>query len=131
MDVVIPVDAERRVTDALPAILSRLPVAPGGWSYGTAVPAGVTPSWFIQVQGIGGQGEGVVAQRPLVDVRVWADGTYATRETESLAARTLLAHLTRAVRSRTVAVPVALPDPADQSRTHTLFTIQLLTKGTT
>lgn len=128
--VVVSVDPERVITDALPAILLRLP-QPSRWTYGTLVEAGVTPSWYIRVQAIGGTGEGVVAQRPIVDVRLWTDGTVASKGVESLAARTLLAHLMRATRCRTVAVPVQLPDPSDSARLHTLMSVQLYTKGTT
>jgi len=130
---VIPADAERVVTDAVKTVIDSgaLPAPPAGraWGRGTVVKAGTTPTWFIQVRMIGGEDEQYVAERPLVDVRVWADGTSATEGTRSLAARTLLGHLRSTLRCRVFALPVPLPDPADTSKVHTMFTVQLLTKG--
>lgn len=131
MAVVIPSDAEKLVTDAVKAVIDAgaLPTAPSGWKRGTTVAPGVTPTWFIQVRMIGGEDEQAVATRPLVDVRVWADGTSATEGARSLAARTLLGHLRTRFPCRVFALPVPLPDPADPSKIHTLFTVQLLAKG--
>lgn len=134
MPVVIGADAEKVVSDAVKAVIDGgfLPVPPFGqeWKRGTIVQPGVTPVWFIQVRMIGGEDEQRVATRPLVDVRLWADGTSATEAIRSLAARTLLGHLRSALRCRVFALPVPLPDPADPSKIHTLFTIQPLLKGT-
>ena len=131
MPAVVPADAERVVTDAVKAVIDSgaLPAAPNGWKRGTTVTPGVTPTWFVQVRMIGGEDEQVVASRPLVDVRVWADGTRATEGVRSLAARTLLGYLRAALPLRVFALPVPLPDPADPSKIHTLFTVQPLLKG--
>lgn len=94
------------------------------------IDAGVTPTWFVQCRLIGGQSDDRVTDRPTLDVRVWADGTHATEQIRSDCARTLLAHLRRMFPMQVVASPVPLPDPADITKTHTLFTIQLLTRGT-
>ena len=134
MPAVIPADAEKTITDRVKVIIDagQFPVPPAGkaWKRGTLVTPGVTPTWFIQVRMIGGEDEQVVASRPLVDVRVWADGTSATEGVRSLAARTLLARIRQAIPCRVFALPVPLPDPADTSKIHTLFTIQPLLKGT-
>lgn len=133
MAVIVPKDAEKVVTDAVKVVIDAgaLPTPPVGsaWKRGTTVTPGVTPQWFIQVRMIGGDDEQRVATRPLVDLRVWADGTSATEATRSLAARTLLGHLQSSLRCGVFALPVPLPDPADPSKIHTLFTVQLLTKG--
>lgn len=130
---VIQADAEKLLTDYVKTLIdgNNLPAPPAGqvWKRGTVVTPGVTPVWFIQVRMIGGEEEQRVASRPLVDVRVWADGTNATDSTRSLAARTLLAYIRERFPCRVFAQPVPLPDPADGSKIHTLFTVQLLTKG--
>ena len=133
MPVVVPADAERLLTDFVKtAIDSRwLPTPPTGaaWKRGTTIAPGVTPTWFIQVRMIGGEDAGRVAERPLLDVRVWADGTAATEATRSQAARVLLARIRQALPCNVFALPVPLPDPVDPSKVHTLFTVQLLTRG--
>jgi len=58
---------------------------------------------------------------------VWGDGTEANR---SRTARLLLAHLNKQFRCRQFAAPVPLPDPADNTKTLTLFTVELLLRGT-
>ena len=131
--VVINVDAEKLLTDFVKTVIDAgdLPAPPAGqvWKRGTTVAPGVTPVWFIQVRMIGGEDEQRVASRPLVDVRVWADGTSSTEATRSLTARTLLGKIRANFRCRVFALPVPLPDPVDPSKVHTLFTVQLLTKG--
>ena len=134
MPVVVPADAEQVVLARVKQLITAavLPAPPTGkaWTASKTVPDGVTPSWFIQVRVVGGESAGEVADRALVDVRVWADGTSATEGVRSLAARTLLARIRQAIPCRVFALPVPLPDPADTSKIHTLFTIQPLLKGT-
>ena len=126
-------DAERLVSDFVKTVIDagHLPDPPSGqqWKRGTVIEPGKTPRWFIQARMVGGTEEQRVAERPLVDVRVWADGTVATEATRSKAARVLLARIRQAFPCAVFAAPVPLPDPVDQSKTHTLFTIQLLTRG--
>ena len=133
MPVVVPADAERLLTDLVKSIIDagHLPTPPAGatWKRGTTVKPATTPTWFVQVRMIGGEDAGRVAERPLLDVRVWADGTSATEATRSLAARVLLARIRQAVPCRVFALPVPLPEPVDTSKVHTLFTVQLLTRG--
>lgn len=133
MATIVGADAEKLMTDLVKTVIDSgvLPTPPVGqaWKRGTTVAPGATPQWFVQVRMIGGEEEQRVAERPLVDVRVWADGTSATEATRSLAARTLLAKIRAALHCRVFALPVPLPDPADTSKIHTLFTVQLLTKG--
>jgi len=133
MPVVVPADAERILTDFVLTVIDggHLPTPPSGvtWKRGTTVKAATTPTWFIQVRMVGGEDLGPVAERPLLDVRVWTDGTSATEATRSLAARILLARIRQAFACRVFALPVPLPDPVDPSKVHTLFTVQLLTRG--
>lgn len=133
MPAVVPADAERILTDFTLTVIDggHLPTPPTGsaWKRGTTIAPNVTPKWFIQVRQIGGEDAGRVAERPLLDVRVWADGTPATEATRSLAARILLARIRQAFPCNVFALPVPLPDPVDPSKVHTLFTVQLLTRG--
>ena len=128
---VVPADAERLVKDYAQSVTPSLPTPPAGssWAVRTTIPKGITPTWTIQVRMVGGVEEQRVSERPMVDVRVWADGSTNTDGIRSAAARALLGLLREHFRCRTFALPVPLPDPADNSKTHTLFTVQLLTKG--
>ena len=131
--IVVQADAEKLVTDFVKTLIDdgKIPAPPAGsaWKRGTRIAPGTTPLWFIQVRLVGGTSDSQISERPLVDVRVWADGTPLTEATRSLAARILLAHLRREFGCQVFAVPVPLPDPADPSKVHTLFTVQLLTRG--
>jgi len=133
MPVVVPADSERLLTDLIKTIIDGgyLPTPPTGsaWKRGTVLEPNVTPRWFVHVRMVGGEDAGPVAERPLLDVRVWTDGTPATEATRSQAARILLARIRQALPCRVFALPVPLPDPADPSKTLTLFTVQLLTRG--
>lgn len=133
MPVVVPADAEKLMTDFTLSVIEagHLPAPPTGsaWKRGTTIKPATTPTWFVQVRQIGGETEGRVAERPLLDFRVWADGTPATEATRSLAARILLARIRQAFPCNVFALPVPLPDPVDPSKVHTLFTVQLLTRG--
>lgn len=126
MPLVIPADPEKTVVDFLYALIPTLTDLTG-WTVSTVVPAGQTPVKRITVRSIGGTDEQVVADRPRVDIRVWGDGTEANR---SRVARLLLAHLRRQFRCRVFASPVPLPDPADNTKTLTLFSVELLLRGT-
>ena len=130
--VVVQPDVEKMLVAFTLTRLSLLPDPPAGssWDVRTVVPAGVSPKWFIQVRDVGGAGDGRLVERPLVDFRMWADGTAATEATRSQAARRLLAELrAQYASSRTITRPTPLPDPVDPSKVHTLFTVQLLIKG--
>ena len=133
MPIVVQQDPEKILTDFILTVIDggHLPTPPVGsaWKRGTTVAPGVTPTWFAQVRAVGGEDENRVAERPLVDVRVWADGSPATEATVKFAARVLLARIRQAFPARVFAVPVQIPDPADPSKVHVLFTVQLLTRG--
>jgi hypothetical protein len=133
MPVVVQQDPEKLILDFIRTVIDggHLPTPPSGstWKLGRRPSANTTPSWFIQARMVGGEAEGLVAERPLVDVRVWADGGVSTEADRSLAARILLARIRQAFPCRVFAAPVPLPDPADPSKIHTLFTVQLLTRG--
>lgn len=130
MPAIVPDDAEKRVVDVIHDKL--IPALPElvGYTVGTVVPAGVTPKNFVQVRTIGGTDAAVVADRVRVDVRVWADGTIATEAARSRTARTLLGHLRKFLPCKVFASPIALPDPADNTKNLTLFTIEVLLRGT-
>lgn len=132
MTLVVGVDAERLVKDFTAANLATLPTPPTGsaWSVKTAIPPGITPTWTIQVRTVGGVDEQRVAERPLVDLRVWADGTVNTDGIRSQSARVLLGMIRAHFPCQVFALPVPLPDPADPIKVHTLFTVQLLLRGT-
>ena len=125
MPLVVPADPEKVVVDFIHDLIPTLPDL-SGWVVSTIIPAGKTPSKRIAVRSVGGTDEQVVADRPRVDIRVWGDGTEANR---SRTARLLLAHLRRQFRCRVFASPVPLPDPADNTKTLTLFTVELLLRG--
>lgn len=131
MTMIIGADAETLVKTYAASVTATLPTPPVGsaWAVRTTIAPGITPTWTIQVRMIGGAEEQRVAERPLVDVRIWADGTTNTDGIRSAAARTLLAKIRAQFRCGVFALPVPLPDPADNSKVHTLFTVQLLTKG--
>jgi len=126
-------DAQKVLTDYLYATAPTLSLPtldlPDPWSVGTVVQPGVTPTKAIRVRTIGGVDEQYVADRPRLDVRVWGDGTYLTESDTARTARILLAHLRRDLRATVVADPIALPDPADGSKTHVIFTVELLLRG--
>jgi hypothetical protein len=126
MPLVIPADPEKVVVDFIHDLIPTLSDLTG-WTVSTKIPDGQTPVKRIGVRSIGGSDEQVVADRPRVDIRVWGDGTEANR---SRVARLLLAHLRKQFRVSLFAAPVPLPDPADNTKTLTLFTVELLLRGT-
>lgn len=129
MPVVVPADPEQVVVDFIHDELIPTLADLSGWTVSTRIAAGETPVNHIAVRSVGGSDEQVVADRFRVDVRVWADGTLRTEGKRSRVARLLLAHLRRKFRVRLFASPVPLPDPADPTKTLTLFTVELLLKG--
>lgn len=118
-------DAELAVVGYLRTVLPEL--TPAGYKIGTKVAPGVTPTRYVQVRQSGGDDLRRVAARPRVDVRVWSDGA---DDNESMAnARHLHARARQRFSAVTFAAPVQLPDPADNTRNHVLFTIELLLRG--
>lgn len=128
--IVTQLDSEKLLTDYLFALIEAEEISElDGWSVGTTVKPGQTPTNALRVRVVGGVDEQVVADRPRLDVRLWGDGSYLTEVTLKRAARKLLARLRRDFRCTIVANPVPLPDPADPTKTHVLFTVELLTRG--
>ena len=123
-------DAEKLLTDWLFALVSGSEV-PGvsGWSVGTTIKPGTTPTNAIRVRVIGGVEDNRVADRPRLDVRMWSDGSYTTEGALKRNARAILARIRRDFRANVVLDPIALPDPADATKTHVMFTVELLTRG--
>lgn len=125
-------DAEKLLTDWLYALVTAGTEIPAlaGWSVGTTIKPGVTPLNAIRVRTVGGVEEQRVADRPRLDIRLWGDGSYMTEGGVKRNARALLARIRRDFRCTVALDPIALPDPADQTKTHVLFTVELLTRGT-
>lgn len=130
MTLVVAADPEKIMTDYLYGLVGTVPEA-AGYSVGTTIQAGVTPVKAIRVQLSGGSPEGRTHTRPILDIRVWADGTTKTEGTAKKLARTLLGCIERDFRCRVFATPVPLPDPADRTKVHVLFSVELLTRGVT
>jgi hypothetical protein len=130
MPAIEQVDAEKLLTDWLFTLVSGSEV-PGisGWSVGTTIKPGTTPANAIRVRTIGGVEEQRVADRPRLDVRFWADGSYVTEGALKRNARAVMARIRRDFRATVVLDPIALPDPADSTKTHVMFTVELLTRG--
>lgn len=128
--VVVPADSEKVVVDFIYNEL--IPTLPdlAGWTVSTVIAPGVTPRNHIGIRVIGGTDEQFVASRSRVDIRVWAGGGVATEAQRSRVSRMLLAHLQRKFRCSLFAAPIPLPDPADPTKTLTLFTVELLLRGT-
>jgi hypothetical protein len=131
MPAIEQVDAEKLLTDWLFTLVSGTDV-PGvsGWSVGTTIKPGTTPTNAIRVRTVGGVEEQRVADRPRLDVRLWGDGSYLTEGAVKRNARAIVARIRRDFRTTSVLDPIALPDPADTTKTHILFTVELLTRGT-
>lgn len=124
-------DAPKLLTDYLYDLIQSDAIADlAGWSVGTVVKPGETPVNAIRVRLIGGVEEQRVADRPRLDVRLWKDGSAASEGTVLNLARQVLARFRRDFRCVVVADPIPLPDPYDTARTHVLFTVELLTRGT-
>jgi hypothetical protein len=131
MPTVEQVDAEKLLTDWLFTLVSGTDVSGvSGWSVGTTIKPGTTPANAIRVRAVGGVEEQRVADRPRLDVRLWGDGSYLTEGALKRNARAILARLRRDFRCVVALDPIALPDPADSTKTHVMFTIELLTRGT-
>lgn len=129
MPTVVAADPELILTTYLAGLLPTLPTA-AGYSVGTRITAGITPTHAVRVRLVGGTDEGRTHSRPRLDVRVWADGRAASESEAKALARLLHGHIVNDLRAATFAVPVPLPDPADPARVLVLFTVELLTKGT-
>lgn len=133
MPAIEQVDAEKLLTDWLYALVtddSPQVTEVVDWSVGTTIKPGTTPTNAIRVRTVGGLEEQRVADRPRLDVRLWGDGSYLTEGALKRAARKVLARIRRDFRATVVLDPIALPDPVDPTRTHVLFTVELLTRGT-
>lgn len=129
MPAVIPVDPEKVVVDVVYGLLDVVSDF-DGFKVGTRVTDGVTPHNFVQVRMAGGNSVDTIADRVRLDVRVWTDGTINTEAQRSRVARALVGHLRKALPCRVFASPIPLPDPADNTKNLTLFSIELLLRGT-
>lgn len=124
----IPADAEKRVVDLIHDRLIPSVSALAGFTVGTRVAPGKTPTNFIRVRNIGGTSESY-AERWRVDVMVWTDGSIGSEAQRNRTASILLACLRKYLRCTVFATPIPLPDPADNTKTMSLFTVELLLKG--
>lgn len=128
MPLVVDEDPEKALADYLYALVPDLSQA-SEYSVGTEVAPGVTPTRAVRVHLTGGSTEGPTHSRPILDVRIWADGTVKTKPAAKQLARILHGHIRRDFRCRTFTYPVALPDPVDPSKVHVLFSVELLRAG--
>lgn len=128
MTLVVAADPEKTLTDYLHGLLGTVAEL-SGYSVGTTVQPGTTPSKAIRVQLTGGSDEGRTHSRPILDIRVWADGTQKTEADAKEVARILHGMIRRDFRARTFNSPVPLPDPADPTKTLVLFSVELLRAG--
>lgn len=126
--IVVMQDVDQFMVDYLNGLLPTL-TQMVGYKVGTKIPAGVTPKLFVQVRKIGGDEEQRVAERARIDIRVWDDNQPGSDAARMRNARILLAHMRRDLGCRVMAVPVNLPDPADPTVLHTLFTIEPILRG--
>jgi hypothetical protein len=126
--VVLMQDAEQYMAGYVRDLIAATPQL-AGYKVGTTVAAGTTPKLYVQVRKIGGTEDQGLNERARVDLRVWGDnqpgGDYERMQT----ARVILAHIRRDLNPPVMAVPVNLPDPADQTVMHTLFTIEPTLRG--
>lgn len=127
--IVTQADALQVMADFLEEVLPTI-TDPAGFTFaGSDIPANTSPRMKVYCRHIGGVGQGRTHDRPRVDVLVWADGTVRTQADALHMARLLHGRARAALRTRDVASPVLLPDPADSSKRLALFTLELLTKG--
>jgi hypothetical protein len=123
---VVMKDAEQVVVNYLRSVIgtdSNLT----GYTVGTKVASGMTPKMFLQVRKIGGDRFQRIAERPRLDVRVWDQAGADFKRMQT--ARRALAHLCTDLGCAVMAEPVNLPDPADPTIDHTLFTVEPVLKG--
>lgn len=126
--VVIPSDPELVLTGWAARTLPTLSDTQG-WTTGTQATPGVTPTNTVLFRCIGGVDDNLVLTRYRVDVRVWGTGKPGDEQRRNRVARTLFALLQRQFRCSLFAAPVSVPDPADNTKTLTLFTIEILLRG--
>lgn len=126
--VVLPADAELVLTGWAHTVLPTL-ADTQGWSTGNRLPAGVTPTNTVIFTAIGGIEDNLVLTRSRVDVRVWGTGKPGDEARRSRIARTLFAVMQRQFRCTLFSAPASVPDPADNTKTLTLFTVEILLRG--
>ncbi len=130
--VVLAPDAELVAVDVLRSGLAVRPESyVAGAKVGTRMPAATAPGRYLLVRRVGGTMAGLVFDEPRLDVLVWH---------EDDAGRVRLANLARAVllaapgstplgvavyRVEEFAGPANLPDPLNETRTVTLFTVAI------
>lgn len=130
MPLVIQADALKVMADYLKTAVPSV-TDPAGFTFaGTDLHPNKTPVNKVMCRHLGGPDEGRTHSRPRIDVLTWADGSVNTQGTALRMARVLHGMVRRDFRTRGVASPVLLPDPADPSKRVALFTVELLTKGT-
>ena len=118
--------------DPLPAVLktmgaltARIP-ALSGFSVDTELVPNETPNDFIRIDRIG---ETPIGNAGFTDVelriQIWADGA----QLRSSLTHQIAAHLRAELRTQLVSGPVDMPDPVDETRQLTQFTMSIITKG--
>lgn len=130
MPAVEQIDPEKALCDWLIGLVNNGELSSlVGWTVGTVLQPGETPKNAIRFRQVGGVEDTRITDRPRIDMRVWADGSYLTEATAKQVSRVVLARLRRDFRSIVITDPIPLPDPADPSRTYVMTTVELLTRG--
>lgn len=127
--VVVPADPELVLSGWAHTTLPTLSDTATGWTTGTRQPVGVTPTNTVLFRCIGGVDDNIVMTRYRVDVMVWGTGKPGDEGRRNRIARTLFACMQREFRCTLFAAPVSVPDPADSTKTLTMFTVEILLRG--
>lgn len=125
MTVVWPADDRKRVLDWLRPLL---PTILPGWTAGTQITAGVTPSKFVLVRQIGSVDRQRVTDDFTVALQFFGSNGINDDHERTRAARIVTAHARRDLGARRRGI-VPLPDPTDPSRSITQATISVLLRG--
>lgn len=125
MTVVVPVDDRKALLDWLrPLLPSILP----GWTAGTTVPAGVTPTRFVLVKQIGDLERNTITDAFTTALQFFGTNGVTDDYDRTRAARIVTAHARRDLGARRQGI-IPLPDPTDPARSITQATVTVLLRG--
>lgn len=103
-------------------------------SVGTRMPTAV-PGRYVLIRRAGGTNVGVVVDAPRLDVMVWHDDDFQRVALAQLARGILLATVGQVANGVPVyrvtefVGPINMPDPANEDRTVTMFTVEMRLRG--
>ena len=98
------------------------------WTAGNQIPAGQTPVRFVRVETVGSETENAVVERPQIRLQFWGT-TGSDNHARTLVARITAGYLRAELRCQRVSGIVSLPDPTNQARSITQFTVTALLAG--